>query len=285
MKTLVMNADDFGMTHDVNRGIVEAYRAGVLTQASLMVPCPWAEEAIELAKRHGIPIGVHLTATCEWLHYRWRPLTDGRSLRQADGTMHTTMAAAQAACVPAELEAEFTAQIERVLERGIRPQHLDVHMGVVHAETLYRVCRRFDLITITPRSILPPGPELSYPFTSDPGEPGSTLPYLSAMGLEGKPAAFRAYLERLGDGIHYNACHPGVDGDELRSLTSPERGDYKWARDIRVTDLAALTDPETIRLVDRLGIRLASCGELPPSKGVARPSPVARDRAQSAKSR
>src|SRR4051812_33805273 len=110
MKRLVINADDFGMCHAVNLGIVASVTTGVATQASIMAPCPWFDEAVALAKQHRIPIGVHLTATCEWPRYRWRPLTHGKSLVGPDGTFHATAAAAKSACDPGELELEYVAQ-------------------------------------------------------------------------------------------------------------------------------------------------------------------------------
>jgi hypothetical protein len=277
MKRLVMNADDFGMCHEVNLGVVEAFNDGLLTQASLMVPCPWFEEAARLALRHGIPVGVHLTATCEWDYFRWRPLTGLRSLSRGDGTSHVTIAEAQARCDRGELEAEFIAQVERALALGLRIQHLDVHMGMVDAEVFERVCRRFDLVSIAVPSLLPEASAVGYPFTSDPGKRGSSLKYLSGLPCEGKSDAFRAYLEGLGEGIHYNASHPSVDGSEVRSLTAPEHPSFAWARDIRVTDLAALTDRATLRLIADLGIQLVACGALPRSAG-ARPAPVSHPR-------
>ena len=77
---LIVQADDFGMCHAVNEGVVEAFLDGILTQATMMVPCPWFAEAADLAHRHGIPVGMHSTLTCEWDAMRWRPLTRGRSL-------------------------------------------------------------------------------------------------------------------------------------------------------------------------------------------------------------
>ena len=79
---LILQADDFGMCDAVNDGIVAAFRAGTLTQASVMVPCPRFEGAAALAREHAIPVGVHGTLTCEWDFLRWGPLTNGASLTE-----------------------------------------------------------------------------------------------------------------------------------------------------------------------------------------------------------
>jgi predicted glycoside hydrolase/deacetylase ChbG (UPF0249 family) len=79
---LAVQGDDFEMCHTVNTGTVQAFREGILTQASTMVPCPWFWEAADPAKRHRIPLGIHSTLTCEW---------DGllrAAERLADGSAH-----------------------------------------------------------------------------------------------------------------------------------------------------------------------------------------------------
>ena len=81
---LVVQGDDFGMCHAVNTGVAEAFTNGILSQASTMVACPWFDEAAALAAEHDIPLGVHLTLTCEWDYLRWPPLTGGPSLAGPD---------------------------------------------------------------------------------------------------------------------------------------------------------------------------------------------------------
>ena len=90
-KRLIVQADDFGMCHAVNQGIAQSFESGILTQTSVMAPCPWVSEAAALAAQLDLPIGVHGTLTCEWDFLRWRPLTAGTSLLESDGTMHRTL--------------------------------------------------------------------------------------------------------------------------------------------------------------------------------------------------
>jgi len=56
-----------------NVATVAGLKEGILTSSSLMVPCPWANEAVQLAA--GLDVGVHLTITAEWRTYRWGPIT------------------------------------------------------------------------------------------------------------------------------------------------------------------------------------------------------------------
>ncbi len=61
MKYLIVNGDDFGASHGINRGIIEAYRQGILTSTSLLVTMPWSEEAARLGRAvPDLSIGLHV---------------------------------------------------------------------------------------------------------------------------------------------------------------------------------------------------------------------------------
>jgi len=64
-RRLIVNADDFGKSSEINRAVIEAYQRGILTSASLMVNEPGLAEAVDLAKANpGLGIGLHLTLLC-----------------------------------------------------------------------------------------------------------------------------------------------------------------------------------------------------------------------------
>src|SRR5687767_9624884 len=140
---LVVQCDDFGMCHAGNVGAVEAFKEGILTQASVMVPCPWFREAMQLAKEHSVPVGVHLTLTAEWDYLRWGPLTGGRSLVGDDGRFPRTIEAVREKATVEEMTAEFIAQAELFRSEGIEPEYFDCHMGVVNPEPYAAVCTKF----------------------------------------------------------------------------------------------------------------------------------------------
>src|SRR5436190_3388019 len=65
---LIVNADDFGMTPGVNRGIISAHESGIVTSTSLMVRGAAAAEAVELAREHPqLSVGLHVDL-CEWVY-------------------------------------------------------------------------------------------------------------------------------------------------------------------------------------------------------------------------
>ncbi|HYA44617.1 MAG TPA: ChbG/HpnK family deacetylase, partial [Acidimicrobiales bacterium] len=74
-RVLIVNADDFGMCHDENEATIEGLTRGPFTSSTILVTCPWFEEAADFARnRVGADLGVHLTLTSEWERYKWGPV-------------------------------------------------------------------------------------------------------------------------------------------------------------------------------------------------------------------
>jgi predicted glycoside hydrolase/deacetylase ChbG (UPF0249 family) len=132
-RVLILNADDFGMYHAVNAAVVRSIEEGVATSCSLMVPCPWALHAMKLLRdRPEIPFGVHLTLVVDVPHYRWGPLSPRErvsSLLDETGQMfgYDQIADLLAKARLDEIELEFRAQINAVVDAGLMPTHLDFH--------------------------------------------------------------------------------------------------------------------------------------------------------------
>lgn len=132
-KLLIVNGDDIGMCHAANVGTVAGLRDGILTSASLMVPCPWALEAIRMIE--GLDVGVHLTLTSEWQTFRWGPLTPAardpsNGLIDSEGYFWHRDAPVHENGNPDAARIEARAQVEWALARGMNVTKLDGHMGV-----------------------------------------------------------------------------------------------------------------------------------------------------------
>jgi predicted glycoside hydrolase/deacetylase ChbG (UPF0249 family) len=158
-RLLIVHEDDVGMNHGANRAFFELSRDGFLTCGSVMVPCPWFREvAEEAAADRALDLGVHLTLTSEWPHYRWAPISTvsrASGLVDPDGYMWRNCLDLRAHVVPEAAEAEMRAQIERALQAGIDATHLDTHMGaalVPELAAIYlRLGREYRLPTLLPR--------------------------------------------------------------------------------------------------------------------------------------
>ena len=132
-KLLILHADDLGAAHSVDAASFDALDKGAISSASIMMPTPWVTEVAAYARAHpGADLGLHLTLTSEWETYRWgsvSPADKIPSLLDSAGTFPNEEKLVAAKAKPVEVEREIRAQIDRALELGIRPTHLDSHMG------------------------------------------------------------------------------------------------------------------------------------------------------------
>jgi predicted glycoside hydrolase/deacetylase ChbG (UPF0249 family) len=131
-KVVVVHEDDVGMTHGANKAFVELSSLGACSCGSVMPPCPWFPEAVEMAKAdRKLDLGVHLTLTSEKKPYRWRPLTSpprSAGLTDPMGYLWPDVPNARRAD-PKAVEAELRAQIDTAIDAGLDVTHLDAHMG------------------------------------------------------------------------------------------------------------------------------------------------------------
>ena len=238
---LVVRADDFGMCHAVDEGIRRAYRDGIVTTASAMAPCPWFTEAAAFAREDAIPVGVHQTLTCEWDWFRWRPLTDGKSLAGNDATFRRTVDEVAAAVTHEDAVTELLAQVARFTSAGLRPDYLDHHMGSALPSAYAELEERTGIPFLYGPSV-----HLDGFFELTPREADEKKPWLLDL------------LAGLRPGLHMLVCHPGVAADELAALTDPRSEPWPWAEHWRVADLAVVTDPAVRTAVDDLGITLCA---------------------------
>lgn len=270
-KVLMVHADDVGMSHSVNLATIEALKHGMVTSASIMIPCPWMPEIAAYAREHPeVDFGLHLTLTSEWKYFRWRPVAPPdkvKGLLDPEGYMWRSEADTAKHATPQEIETEIRAQIERALAFGIKPTHLDTHMG-----TLYTRQDFFDVYTKLgkeygiPVMVMRPTPEaLAYAKASGIPIGEASLRKLEAdgfamldylvTGVPGKTAAERkkAYhdlLRNLKPGVTMLIVHLGLDNDELKGITG------SWQQ--RHADFLSFTDPETQALLKELGIKLTT---------------------------
>ena len=235
----IVHCDDIGMCHAANVGSFEALDRGPATCGSLMVPCPWFQEAAAMARaRPGVDLGVHLTLTSEWPHYRWGPVTGASavpSLIDDQGCLPRTTQELVRRGRPEEAELEMRAQIDRALDAGIDVTHLDAHMGAAFMPPFVEIYvglaieYRLPLFAVRPGAAPLGDPAAAAPIRHGiealeragvpvlDGFDASSLSFPAGAGI----AHNEARLDRLTPGVSYLICHPARGGEELDAI-APE---------------------------------------------------------------
>jgi len=274
LRRLIVNADDFGISRGVNRGIVEAHRTGIVTSASLMANLPSAEDALTRAATcPDLGLGLHLTLTagsplCPPERVPTLVDTNGRFLIL--GTLLARLSTGRV--TTNDLCRELTAQVEWSLRRGVRPDHLDSHHHVhIHprvAPIVVGLAREHGVPWVRCPTERGPSPAL----LALPRKDAARTLAISTFGLLTRvlvkraglhaPRHFRGIsmgmgfgergllttLTQLPDGLTELMTHPGHPDAELAQLTVFAEG--------RDQELAALTAPSVRELVRRQRIRL-----------------------------
>jgi len=267
---LVVNADDFGMSPSISRGIVRAHRDGIVTSTSLLGNCGDLDAARALlAEAPTLGVGVHLALV------GGSPVTDPArvpSLVGPNGAFLSRGAEFIAAwtkrhIVADDVEREFDAQVARVRDAGIAIDHLDTHHHLgflpVVGRSVEAVAKRHGISAI--RSEIET-PTLSWVTDPRRGLKAGVLTGLNwltrrQLGARRHSAQSWGYVEsgrldeirvleiigRLGPGTHELICHPGEEKTPIY--------DYPG-------ELAALTSPKVRRALGQRNITLSRWGDL-----------------------
>ena len=132
-KKLVVNADDYGMTHSISRGILEACGKGTVSSVSIISTTPAWEDSIDLIKNLHIDKGVHLTLNAG------QPLSKtmrhSAFVNMSGGFWRTPMHNPVSYIVRSPrsryiIYKEFKMQIDRIKSKGIQPTHIDSHFHI-----------------------------------------------------------------------------------------------------------------------------------------------------------
>jgi predicted glycoside hydrolase/deacetylase ChbG (UPF0249 family) len=232
-RLLVVNADDFGQSPAINRGIVRAHEDGIVTSASLMVRQPAALEAARYAHASTrLSVGLHADL-------------GGWACR--DGEWSALYERVDLDDVPA-VRAELEAQLELFRDLiGGNPTHIDSHQHVHRrrptARPFKEVARRLG-VPVRHFSAAVAYCGSFYGRTED------DQPYSRGISVDGLIATIRG----LPEGTTELGCHPG-DGERTDSYASE-----------RDAELATLCHPDVRRALDQAGVELRSFSEL---QGVA----------------
>jgi hypothetical protein len=243
-KLLIVHADDIGLARSVNIASMRAFENGGITSGSAMVPCPWFPDFAAYYREHQpLDVGIHITLTAEWDYYKWggvSPAGEIPSLLDGDGHFYPTVEAVAQHAVPAEVETEIRAQIERALALGIKPTHLDTHMGsmlVIPAlvPIYLKLGREYHLPLLIPRSWLQSVPQEHRDAVA---AAHVLLDGLYMIAAEDPAKAWsEAYSEMLatmGPGLNELIIHLAMDDTEMQAVAvnHPDFGSAWRQRDL-----------------------------------------------------
>jgi chitin disaccharide deacetylase len=267
-KLLIVHGDDLGMAHSVNAATEKALASGLVTSGSIMVPCPWFPEIADYARTHAdADLGLHLTLTSEWKFYRWGPVTAKdrvATLLNSEGFLYPTEMEAAAHADPREAEAEIRAQVERARAFGVRPTHLDSHMGTLYQsralfEVLLRVAHDNRLPVRISREMFGSAPYL--PSLLAPDE--VVLDRIITIGPEVTPERWADFyanaVKSLRPGVTEFVIHLAYDDEEMRAATVEHPG---WGAAWRQRDFDFFTGDRFRQLLKENNVRLVTWREL-----------------------
>jgi predicted glycoside hydrolase/deacetylase ChbG (UPF0249 family) len=232
LKKLIVNADDFGFTRDVNEGIVAAHRRGILTATTIMATGEAFAHAVELSRENpDLDVGCHLVLVGS----EGFPPTIPRLL-YALATRRI------------RIYDELATQVRRILDADLRPTHLDTHK---HTHILPPVLDAVARIS----------EEYGIPWVRRPLLLGRALSkhgcrttdHFAGFRMTGKydAAQLANLIRKLPEGITEFMCHPGFCTPELRSARTR-------LKESRQRELEALTSPEVREALSNTAVELIS---------------------------
>ncbi|AEI46497.1 polysaccharide deacetylase family protein [Runella slithyformis] len=137
-KVVIFHVDDPGMSYSSNQGTIKSVEQGIATSCSIMFPCSWSASFVNYIQKSNpnLDAGVHLTLTSEWRDYRWGPVAGFQnvpSLVDKEGNLWHEVAQVVKNGTADDVEKEIRAQVEKALRMGLKPTHIDSHMGTLFA--------------------------------------------------------------------------------------------------------------------------------------------------------
>ncbi|MDO8964434.1 MAG: ChbG/HpnK family deacetylase [Coriobacteriia bacterium] len=272
-RQLTVNADDFGWSRSVNRGIVEAHTDGIVTRTSVLATGAAFDDAAELAMATpSLGIGVHLNI------YRGGTILPPErlpSLVGADGRLlgswkEIVVRLATGRFDLRQVEDELRAQIRFVKAAGLEPQHLDsekhLHLWPGVFDVVCRLAVESGIPEVRtvrePPSVRPIPVGLGALSARDATvvRAHGLLTADATIGVTRAPldaAALDRILRTARGGSVEFVVHPGHVDDEFMQLQETVANRLVCSRE---DELAALTGPDAHAAVERAGFRLALPG-------------------------
>lgn len=263
-KLLIVHADDLGVSHSEDAATTKALETGSVNSGSIMVPCPWLSDIANYARSHPeADLGLHLTLTSEWATYRWGPVAPKDkvpSLLDPNGYLYPTETEAAAHIDPKEAEIEVRAQVEKAIAFGIKPTHLDAHMGTLFRtgplfEALLRVAHEYKLPVLMSKNLAEATPFISSAL----GPSDITIDRIITIGpsvpASGWGRFYESAIKGLQPGVTELIIHVAYDDAEMRAVTVDHPD---WGAAWRQRDFDFFTSAECKKLLEDNNVKLVT---------------------------
>ena len=245
MRYLIINADDYGFSEEINLGVCEAFVHGVVTDSSLLVYSPYAEQALSMASEVRLPVGIHLDLVTDFVEPCSPYFGANGSLvktlyrREFEERYDTLFTCDQLICVRDEMRA----QVNRFMDMaGKPPSHLDYHYGLHYLPEVMAI-----YVSVAEEYGLPIRWGSQYAGKN----PYRLAPTCLCDRFRGMQAGclelFVELVREPWQEVMELVCHPGY----LTPGALPDR--YNQERQL---ELKALTDPRIRPVLEELGICL-----------------------------
>ncbi len=274
-RVLITHIDDIGFSHASNVASFECLDVGAASCGSIMTAAPWFREAVDRVKENpSYDVGVHLTFTCEYPHFRWPAVSTrdpATGLLDSEGYLWHTREDAVRHVLAEAGEIEMRAQIELALETGIEITHIDTHMGsVVHPKFLkdyLALANEYGVPAFLPNITRDRLRELGRIDNHDDyleileKIDGNEVPTLdeiiidTLLPMTDKKAFYRDHIANIKPGLTHLLFHPAKLGEELLGID-------KKAPESRHADYEAYRDPDLKAFIDEQDIHLIGYREL-----------------------
>jgi predicted glycoside hydrolase/deacetylase ChbG (UPF0249 family) len=260
-KLLIVHADDLGAAHSINRASTKALESGLVSSASIMVPCPWLLEIAAYARAHPeADLGLHLTLTSEWSLYRWGPVLGKEvpSLLDSSGYLYPLEREAAAHADIKEAETEIRAQIARARALGIQPTHLDSHMGTLYQnkalfEVLVRVSREYKLPFRVSRDMFRRAQFMPALLGPDDVVLDRTISIEPSVAPEDWARFYANEIRNLQPGVTDMIVHLAFADEEMKGVTT---GHPNWGAEWRQRDFDFVTSDAFRQLLKENNVKL-----------------------------
>ena len=267
-RLLIVHADDLGMAHSIDAATIKAFESGLVSSGSIMVPCPWLPEIAAYARSHPeADLGLHLTLTSEWSSYRWGPVSSRdqvSSLLDHNSYFYLTESEAASHANAREVEAEIRAQIDRARSFGIKPTHLDSHMGTLYQnkalfETFLRVARDNKLPVRMSKEWFASTNYLSSILNPTDIAIDRIITIGPNVPADGWSKFYADAIKTIQPGVTEMVVHIAYDDDEMRAATVDHPD---WGAAWRQRDLQFFTGDTFRRLLQENHIKLVTWREI-----------------------